>query len=335
MLVWRVCLLSTDRRIQLICALIPWVFVVCCAAKSSDNSANVTDLSKGGGKALSAQANENSLHINRNEALDRVFTALRDKYDVERIFAWSGSDIDGRIMWADRQGRLRSVNFKRNSDEYQFLEKDDDGDSPLMKALATSELGSLAQYLSETEFPVKVDRMKVGDCTAHVIFLWRAESRSFNADPSTDRTLALPGIRVVLNNNAAVKSNSAFNFECWIPREVLVDDMNKDGLNDYCFIGKVSPVIHIWTLTPSCTFEPLAFIEADDGPGARTEFLEGKRIELEKDTGQYSIHVWSKVQFKPQHEEETYRWDTTLRAFVAGHQARTKDREVLEKQHRK
>jgi hypothetical protein len=311
----RVSMLSANKRMQLLGVLVSWGLVACCAMRNSADSTNAS-LIKSRERALSQQADKKPSNSHENETLEHLAAALRANYDVDRLFAWSGSEIDGKVLWSDHEGRLRRVNFSRENGEYQFQPNGADGDGPFLKVLPPSELESLSEYLSETEYPVKVDTLKIGDCTARVILLWRAENRSFSADRSADHTLALPGIRVVLTNGAIVESNSAIDFECWIPREVLVDDLNKDGVSDYCFVGDVGPIIYIWTLTHSCSFEPLVFIEKNNGQPEMSEFLEGRSLELKKGNSGYSIHVWSKVPFKAQYTEEVYRWNTTMRAFI-------------------
>ena len=308
---------SCYRRFRLLCVVGFLSFNVCCSPKNTGDVTNVAGAgSSGAGQGANGPDKKVAVAVSvgSDSALGPVITALQAKYDIESVFAWVGPETDGRIMWADHEGRLRSANFVKDRGEYQFLQSDQVPlDNPWSTVLAPSPLAPLVQYLSDTEFPVRVDTIQTRDCTARIILLWRAENRSLIPDPSGDRTLALPGIRVVLSQGAEVLSNSTINFECLTPREVLVDDVNNDGINDYCFIGKVAPLISIWTLTDSCSFQSLEFLE----DGERSDSLEGAAIHITKgDGGQYSINVWSKVPFKSQLTEEVYRWDPSARAFV-------------------
>lgn len=303
----------------------PWIIrilvvlcsVVCCSPKNVD----VTNVSGPGQRTLnpssSGQQGTDSKG-NIDNSLGSLIAALRAKYDVDKVFAWAGSETNGRIMWSNREGCLRFINFTTDGGEYRFAPDNENRiEDRWGTLLPAPTLAPLSQLVTDAEFPVRLDTIEVGNCTARLILVWQAENRSFSPDRRSDRTLAMPALRVVLSKGDMILSNSINNFECRKPREVLVEDINNDGIKDYCFIGDVEPVIYLWTVTDECSLQSLSFLEKDEGTIERTDFLEGRRIDVTKQNDrQYLIHVWHKKQFKTEYIEDVYQWNQSEGAFI-------------------
>jgi hypothetical protein len=270
---------------------------------------------KGSAKPDELRANKNSEPHNPYQAVDPVLIQiLQEQYDMKQLFAWSGPESNGRVMWLDNQMELQSRSFTKNKNEYNFLpgigEK-----QPFKKILDEKELGPEAKYLPDTDLPVQVDMLETGEYQAKIIFLWRAAQRKFDIDDDI-RDLAWPGSRVIVTKKTTMISSKAYDFEDILPQDILVADINGDGKKDYAFAGGMqSSYLYIWTLTNSGKFQPLPFLDVL-GTKNRENHLTGGGIDIEKEGSGYTIHTSNRVPFTRVYKKEIYHWSTTQKAFV-------------------
>lgn len=300
----------------LFCLVISSGFLLSCSMTGVSpvhNSASTTPAKQPNNKQFGEKGNDNDMS---NQLDPLLLEELGKQHDVVRTFAWCGSESKGRVMWVDSKGHLESVSFTKNATGYQFTDVQESQPRPFTTVLDQKELASVSEYLSNDEFPVKADTLELADCKARVILLWRAERDSLN-DRDNMCDLARPGLRIIVSRGTTVVSNVTYDLKYSAPHQILVDDVNGDGIKDYVFIGHSSPVIYLWTLRSSCVFEPLMFIEDSDGAKERSEFLEGRGIKVRKEqNATYSILVWSKVPFRAEYAEHLFRWDQAVGAFI-------------------
>ena len=283
----------------------------CSAAHQKPNA-----ISAASAPSINAQADKSRTNNHDSEHVDPLLIeAIRERHSVSRVFAWGGLATDGRITWVDDQGHLRSASFTKSNTGYTVFFEGEEKTKPLTSLLNQRDLAPLVEYLADTEFPVRADTLDVGGCRARVILLRRAGLRTFGSEKNDKYDIDWLGLRVILNQDAILTSNSTTDFELFSSGQVVVDDINGDGVKDYVFIGlSQTSIIYVWTVTSSCSFQPLTFLE--DGGGS--EYLEGRRIYLEKNNrGEYLIHVISAVPLKSgQTTDEGWRWNQSNRAFV-------------------
>jgi hypothetical protein len=287
------------------------LFFICCSTtevhRSETTSAPSTAL-------LTTQAQKNAAVSNEIGTFPpTLLTALREKFDVARLFAWCGIQTNGRVMWVDSEGQLRSAHFTKYPVGYRFLAPQENKPRSFETILNQQELAPIAEYLQDTDFPVRSNTLHVGECQAHCIFLQHVESRAFDDSKNTD--LVSPALRVIVQKGSTVISNSIYNLEDTHPEEVLVDDINGDGTTDYLYLG--GTFVQIWTLTDTCEFQVLPFIEEDAGAKYKRNFLACRGVTVEKSAdGKYSIYGFTKVPFKVEYIEDRYRWDRKAKAFI-------------------
>jgi hypothetical protein len=235
---------------------------------------------------------------------------------MNRLFAWSGPESNGRVMFLDNQNEVHSRNFIKNNNGYNFLPAVEKKNEPFSKLLDEKELGPDAKYLLDTELPMQADMLETGECQAQIIFLWRAVQRKFDiADDIRD--LAWPAIRVIVTKKGRLISNSVYEFDATLPQDILVADINGDGKTDYAFAGGMqSTDLYIWTLTNSCKLQPLPFLIDDEGTKRRVKSLNSHGAQIKKEGSGYTIHTSNKAILSQVYKKEIYNWSTTQKAFV-------------------
>jgi hypothetical protein len=250
-----------------------------------------------------------------------LVAALRQKRRHARIFAWGGSETNGSLFFVDGRKRLREATFTKTTVGYEVWLSEEEGldeDDAFTTMIDQRELASLGQYIPENEFPAKVNIIEAGPCRAHVVLLWRANLRSFSGNPDDAAfDIVWPALRVIVSRGETVVSNLTHDLSQFFPthpEKVFTEDMNGDGVKDYVFIGGYqSDDINIWTLSASCVFQPLAFVEGETNQ--RTESLNGRSIDVRKvRSGGYSIRVRNRTPFETY--TEIYQWAQSAGAFV-------------------
>jgi len=243
----------------------------------------------------------------------RLADELRNRYDAARIFAWGGAKDDGCVAWVDTKGHLQNGCFTKTDDRYEITSQSRD----LRFMTVQTDQGSYAEYLQDTELPVRADLMEYAGFRATVVLLWRARMRCFSGDPDDKGEETWPGLRVVISRGSTIVSNTTIDFDYEYPSEVLIDDVNRDGIKDYVFsAGFQSSSLRIWTLTNSGIFQPMAFIEK--GSNEREDFLEDRSVSLEKDKNlSYSIDVSGPSGRRiGDYEHHLFHWNPSEDAFV-------------------
>lgn len=305
--------LCWKSRLQLVFLLCLFLITSCCSITKKHQVVQ----EKGGAQPGNIQASKNSEPHNPYQYVDPLLTQiLQEQYDMKRLFAWSGPESNGRVMWLDNHMKLQSSSFIKNKNEYNFLSGIGGDDQPFKKILDEKELGPEAKYLPDTDLPVQVDTLETGECQAKIIFLWRAAQRKFDIDDDI-RDLAWPGLRVIVTKKTTMISSKAYDFEMILPQDILVADINGDGKKDYAFTGGMqSTNLYIWTLTNSCKFQPLPFLIEYEGTKRREKYLNSQGVDIKKEGSGYTIHTSNKVFLTQVYKEEIYKWNPTKKAFV-------------------
>jgi hypothetical protein len=305
-------------RFQIVSLLALFLIFNCCSMTK-----------KSQGMREKSDAKSDDIPINKNSGLDKnnqtidpvLIKILQEQYDMQRLFAWCGTPLNGRVMFLDNQNKVHRCSFIFNNKGYHFspdveIEKKD---KPFSIVLDEKELGPAAKYLLDTELPMQADMLETGQCQAKIIFLWQAVQRKIdiNFDIDDIRELAWSAIRVIVTKKGRLISNSVYEFDATLPQDILVADINGDGKTDYAFAGGMqSTDLYIWTLTNSCKLQPLPFLIDDEGTKRRVKSLNSHGAQIKKEGSGYTIHTSNKAILSQVYKKEIYNWSTTQKAFV-------------------
>jgi hypothetical protein len=274
--------------------------------------------------------------VDQSDLSAAVVAAFREKYDVARFFAWDGSDLEGNVMWIDSQNQLWRGHYTRSGTVYEVYSAVDNpndlnSERPRGKLVEPAKQAALAPYLSDAEFPVRLDTIDAGNFRAHIATVWLAKKRSFRSNAGTkteshgpDPDIAWAGIRAVVTKNDDFSSNSIYevSFSQPSPRKVLLEDVTGDGIKEYLYYERhMTEYLYIWSLSTSGVFQPLKFVadEASKPP----EELDAMKICLEStDKGKIIIRSYNPPvgaiapHVQEQITQETYQWNPAAGVFV-------------------
>jgi len=236
-------------------------------------------------------------------------------------------------MWVDRRNRLCSGRFERGPNGYRVSSKLDDLNDPGFagpegQMVDAGQLSSISRYLSDREFPVRVDTLNNGDYRAMVCLVWQAQKRRFHnvdvTEPKSDPDIAWAAVRTVVMKKEQLISDTTFEvrFSQPSPRKVLVEDLTGDGIKEYAYYERhMTEYLQVWSLSSSGVFQPLKFLSS---PGDKPlERLDGMKLCVESALkNQVIIRVFNPLpdviapHLQDRITQETYEWQVTSRSFM-------------------